>query len=291
MKEFKGKVAVVTGAGFGIGRALAKRCALLGMSVVLADIADLSEAEGELSQIAECPGFLSVPTDVSLYTDVEKLAQATIDRFGRIDLLFNNAGVILDKRIWEYTLEDWEWILGVDLYGVIYGIKVFLPIMENQGIDAHIVNTSSLAGFISSPTVGAYKVAKHGVVALTEGLYYELAAKHSPVHVSLLAPSWSNTTIRDSHKRRPERFKNGYDAETLEGRSDERDREVRDLMAGGTQPEVLAEMTFDAIRNDRFYIFSDEAEMKARVGSRMQGVLNFGNPVIIEEKLPVDFQE
>ncbi len=288
MQEFHNKVAVITGANSGIGKALAKKCASIGMHVVLADISNLSEVETEIKNIPGCPSVLSVPTDVSSYDDVQRLARKTMDTYGQVHLLFNNAGVILDKKVWDYSLDDWNWILGVDLYGVIHGIKTFLPLMENQEDAAHIVNTASLAGFISSPTIGAYKAAKHAVVALTEVLYYDLASKNSHINVSLLAPSWSNTAIRDSEKHRPQHFKNrsDTDGEHLFVKTDTRDKEVRERMVQGVDPIDIAEMTLEAIQENRFYIFSDEAEARERIGNRMKTIINIENPVIIADILP-----
>ena len=175
MKEFKGKVAVITGAASGIGRAIAERCAREGMKVVLADIEEeaLSQAEEEMK--AEGATVLAALTDVSKAGDVEALAQKTLDTFGAVHLLCNNAGVLPGRDfLWERTLNDWEWVLGVNLWGVIHGTRVFVPVMLEQGTECHIVNTASAAGLLSIPYLGIYNVTKHAVVALTETLHREL---------------------------------------------------------------------------------------------------------------------
>src|SRR5262245_34708822 len=174
MKEFTGKVAVVTGAASGIGRALAERFARAGMKVVLADVETgaLEEAAREIR--ATGAPTLAVRTDVSKAADVEGLARATLDAFGAVHILCNNAGVALGGPCWMHTVADWEWVLGVNLWGVIHGVRVFTPIMLSQGGEGHIVNTASLAGLFSGPGSAIYNVTKHGVVTLSETLSQEL---------------------------------------------------------------------------------------------------------------------
>ena len=156
MKKFKGKVAVVTGAASGIGRAMAERCVLEGMKAVLADVDLESLAKTEASLKASGATVLAVRTDVSQARDVEALAQKAVEAFGTVDLLCNNAGVARIGSIWESSLADWEWIMGVNLWSVIHGVRVFVPIMLAQGTECHIVNTASMSGLISAPGTGAY---------------------------------------------------------------------------------------------------------------------------------------
>ena len=197
MKEFQGKVAVVTGAASGIGRALAERCAQEGMRVVLAGINEqtLMQASQELQAIGA--SVLAVQTDVSKAADVEALAQKAFDTYGAVHLLFNNAGVGAGISLWESTLADWEWTLGVNLWGVIYGIRAFVPRMLEQDTEGHIVNTASIAGLVSGPGLGIYRMTKHGVVTLSETLYHELALRGAKVKVSVLCPGFVNTRIMD----------------------------------------------------------------------------------------------
>ena len=178
MREFKDKVAVITGAASGIGRAMADRCVQEGMKVVLADVEVEPLAKAEASMKASGATVLAVRTDVSQAADVEALAQKTLEAFGAVHLLCNNAGVGTGAAtIWESTIADWEWIIGVNLWGVIHGVRVFVPIMLEQDTECHIVNTASIAGLISGPELGAYKVTKHAVVTLSETLYHELAER------------------------------------------------------------------------------------------------------------------
>jgi NAD(P)-dependent dehydrogenase (short-subunit alcohol dehydrogenase family) len=168
MKEFKGRVAVITGAASGIGRAIAERCVREGMNVVLADVdeADLARAETELK--AAGGTVLGVRTDVSKRSDVEQLARRALDAFGQVHLLFNNAGVGAGGAPWEATWNDWEWVIGVNLWGAIHGVKVFTPLMLAQNTECHIINTSSAAGLAVGGSSGPYSVTKHAVVALSE---------------------------------------------------------------------------------------------------------------------------
>src|ERR1700687_6002094 len=174
MKEFRGKVAVVTGAASGIGRALAQRFAREGMKVVLADVepAALEQAAREID--ASGATTFAVRTDVSKAADVERLAQATVERFGAVHVVCNNAGVAVSGPTWMNTVADWEWVLGVNLWGVIHGVRVFTPLLLSHGGEGHIVNTASMAGMISGPGTAVYTVSKFGVVALSETLHHEL---------------------------------------------------------------------------------------------------------------------
>ncbi len=177
MKEFKGKVAVITGAASGIGRALADRSVNEGMKAVLADVEGEALAKTEAGLKASGATVLAVPSDVSQARDVAALAQKTLEVFGAVHLLCNNAGVGTEAAIWESTLEEWEWVMGVNLWGVIHGVRAFVPLMLAQDTECHIVNTASMAGLISGPGLGAYKVTKHAVVSLSETLHHELAER------------------------------------------------------------------------------------------------------------------
>src|SRR5213079_1196074 len=208
MKDFYYKVAVVTGAASGIGRALAGKSAQEGMKVVLADVEEsaLKQAEAELQ--ASGAQVLAVRTDVSQADEVEALAKITFETYGAVHLLFNNAGVGAGTTVWESSLADWQWVLGVNLWGVIYGIHYFVPRMLAQDSEGHIVNTASAAGLISSPGAGIYKVSKHGVVTLSETLALELAVRGAKLKASVLCPEFVNTRIFDAERNRPQALAN-----------------------------------------------------------------------------------
>jgi NAD(P)-dependent dehydrogenase (short-subunit alcohol dehydrogenase family) len=274
MKEFRDKVAVITGAASGIGRALADRCVQEGMKTVLADVDGETLTKTEASLKASGATVLAVRTDVSQAGDVEALARKTLDAFGAVHLLCNNAGVAASAAIWESTLADWEWVLGVNLWGVIHGVRVFVPVMLTQDAECHIVNTSSMAGLLSSPGLGAYNVAKHGVVTLSETLHHELAERGAKVKVSVLCPGIVNTRIMESARTRP----GGLPAtEPLDPASAARWEALRRLVPEGMPPAQVADAVFDALRKDQFYILT-HPEGKEAVRMRMEDILQERGP-------------
>lgn len=280
MKEFKDKVAVVTGAASGIGRAIADRCAKEGMKVVLADInkEDLATAEAELT--ATGATVLAVPTDVSKAGDVEALARKTLEVFGGVHLLFNNAGVGMSGILWENTLADWEWVIGVNLWGVIHGVRTFVPLMLEQDTEGHIVNTSSLAGLIRGYLHGIYSMTKHGVVALSETLHYELAHRGSKLKVSVLCPGMVKTRMTElgSGRNRPEELRNAPGEKEKNPEDEQLKQRLRQGMQWMDPPEV-ADKVFDAIRDEKFYIIT-HPEMKDRIRRRMEDILQERNPTL-----------
>ena len=281
MKDFSGKTAVITGAASGIGKGLAKRAVQLGCKVVLADIEGdaLSETTNELK--AQGGVVLAATTDVLKASDVEKLAQSTKSEFGEIHLLFNNAGVCLGingPRIWERTLVDWEWVLNVNLWGVIYCLHYFLPIMLHQDVEGHIVNTASAAGLISPPGMSAYNVSKHGVVTLSETLYHELEEIQSKVKVSVFCPGLVRTKIMDASRNRPDSFSNDPDLEeSRRARYANVDQEMRKSILKASTPEEIAEMIFDSIAEEEFYILSHQW-VKDGAKVRLEDILQERNP-------------
>jgi NAD(P)-dependent dehydrogenase (short-subunit alcohol dehydrogenase family) len=274
MKEFKDKVAVITGAASGLGRAMADRCAQEGMKVVLADVEVESLTKTEASMKASGATVLALRTDVSQASDVEALAQKTLEVFGAVHLLCNNAGVGTGAAIWKSTVADWEWVIGVNLWGVIHGVRVFVPIMLEQGTECHIVNTASLAGLISGPGLGAYKVTKHGVVTLSETLFHELAERGARVGVSVLCPGVVSTRIMESARNRPGHYPT---TEPPDPESAARWEALRERVATGMPPGQVADAVFEAIRNDQFYVLTHPKWQDA-VRSRMEDILQGRSP-------------
>jgi NADP-dependent 3-hydroxy acid dehydrogenase YdfG len=279
MKEFKDKVAVITGAASGIGRGIARRAAKESMRVVLADIERdaLNQAEEELRSSGT--EVISVVMDVSKSEQIEKLAQKTIDMFGEVHLLCNNAGVAAPGPLWECVLSDYNWVIGVNLLGVIHGIRTFIPIMLKQNNECHIVNTSSMAGLLAGdPGNGIYSITKQGVVALSESLRAIFSQAKTKIGVSVLCPGIVNTRITDSERNRPAEFcgpdyipcferiiKNHPELEKIV-------RESPKVWEKGTSPDQSGDIVFEAIKNDIFYIFTEtgifwKKSMKTRFDS------------------------
>ncbi len=254
MKEFKGKVAVITGAASGIGRGIAERCVSEGMRVVLADIddANLAKAESELKALGET--VLGVRTDVSKRSDVELLARQTLDAFGQVHLLVNNAGVGAGGSPWEATWNDWEWVIGVNLWGVIHGVKVFTPLMLSQNVECHIVNTASAAGLVVGGSSAPYSVTKHAVVTLSESLYLTLQRRSALVKVSVLCPGLVRTNIANCEDRRPADLKNEAVEISPEMRAGL--AAFKKFIEVSMTPSQVADMVFEAIKNEQFYILT-----------------------------------
>lgn len=278
MKDFKDKVAVITGAASGIGRAIAERCGQEGMKVVIADV-----EKGALRQTAKeikAAGIEVMPvlTDVSKYGDVEKLAKKTLDAYGSVHLLFNNAGVTTGTVIWESTLADWKWLLGVNLWGVIHGIRVFVPIMLKQDTECRIVNTASMAALISYPGRGIYTVTKHAVLALSEKLYHELSWQGAKIKVSVILPGNVKTGIWDADRNRPTALQNDpRDEKKLSSGYQAMNEMGRLALESGIPPGQVADCVFDAIRKDKFYIIT-HPELKPLLQLRADDILQERNP-------------
>jgi len=277
MQELKEKVAVITGGASGIGLAMAKRFAREGMKLVLADVEEdaLRRVEQEFRK-AGVP-VLAIRTDVSRSQDIERLAEKTLATFGSVHVLCNNAGVAPGGVVWESTVADWEWVLGVNVWGVIHGVRVFVPIMLRQDTPCHIVNTASVAGLLSVPGMGIYCVSKHAVVTLSECLHHDLAQRASKIGVSLLCPAFVPTGILDSERNRPALLRNPSRTRTSEDQA--REEQMRHaVQSGRVSAEMVADMVLDGIRQERFYIFT-HPRIKAAIQARMEDVLSERNPI------------
>lgn len=274
MQDFQGKTAVITGAGSGIGAALASRAASLGMRLVLADInrADVGAVAASLGETET----LVVETDVADPADVQHLADAAWDRFGSVDLLCNNAGVVPGGRhrpVWEYTLEDWRWTFGVNVDGVINGIRSFLPRMIAAGETGHVLNTASVAGFVSGSGSAVYGASKHAVVRITEALYAGLRDAGAPIGVTMLCPGLVATRIYDSERSRPERLRPSTavaEEAALQSVAD-------NLYGNAPSPEFVADLAFAAIREQRLYAFTTE-RFDEPIRDRTNAILTRTNP-------------
>jgi NAD(P)-dependent dehydrogenase (short-subunit alcohol dehydrogenase family) len=279
MQDFAGKVAVVTGAASGIGLALTRCFAAAGMRVVMADVEAPALEEAAHAVSSTGAPTLAVRTDVATLADVEALAARTVAAFGAVHVVCNNAGVAISGTTWLHTIADWEWVLGVNLWGVIHGVRVFLPLLLAQGGEGHIVNTASMAGVVSAPGMAIYNVSKHGVVALSETLHHELRQAGSAVRVSVLCPSFTRTRILDSARNRP--------AALAEGSAAPRPLAAagRDMLAAGQPPEEVADAVLDAIRRERFYVFPYPG-WQTRVRTRMEDMLAERTPTPLR---PQDF--
>jgi NAD(P)-dependent dehydrogenase (short-subunit alcohol dehydrogenase family) len=275
MKEFKGKVAVITGAASGIGHALAERCVSEGMKVVLADIDEpnLTKTEAELKGAGGT--VLGVRTDVSKRSDVEQLAHRAVEAFGQAHLLFNNAGVGAGGAAWEATWNDWEWVMGVNLWGVIHGVKVFTPLMLAQNTACHIVNTSSAAGLVVGGASAPYAATKHAVVALSESLYLALGQRKSLVKVSVLCPGLVRTNIINAERNRPAELQNEPVPPTPERQAGL--AAFKAAIEASMPPAQVAGAVFDAIAKEQFYILPQPNWTEA-IQLRMDKLLRMENP-------------
>ena len=277
MDQLEGKVAVVTGAASGIGRALADRFAAERMKVVLADVETdaLAAAEKELRDAGA--DVLAVTTDVSDAHSVDALARATVDAFGAAHVVCNNAGVGGGGQMQTLTTADWEWVLGVNLWGVIHGIRAFLPILLEQD-EAHVVNTASMAGLVGGPFMGPYNASKFAVVAISETLFKEMAMQGGTVGVSVLCPGWVNTNIADSERNRPEALRPaGADATAAAEASTGMRDMLRQMLSTGMAPADVAGRVVDAVRGRRFYVLT-HPEMKPAIEARMRSILDEEDP-------------
>jgi NAD(P)-dependent dehydrogenase (short-subunit alcohol dehydrogenase family) len=278
MREFKGKTAVVTGAASGMGRAFATRFAAEGMRVVLADIEEraLARAVDELRH--DGAQAIGVRTDVSSAAAIQQLASEALEAFGGIHVVCNNAGVegYLEGAIWEAQPKDWEWTMGVDFWGVVHGVRTFLPILLAQDEPGHIVNTASTMGFVRGTNM--YGIAKHAVVALSEAVYGDLRERKSKVGISVLSPGMVNTQLFHGNRNRPAALRAEVDAET-EARGEQIRAHFTSQLQKAADPAGVAETLLRAISDEQFYIFTD-TDWDADIRQRVDQVLARKNPVL-----------
>ena len=244
--RLEGKVAVITGGGSGIGRDSVLRFLDEGARVV---VADLNEKRGVET--------LAVPTDVTRADSVSALAQRTLDAFGGVHVVCNNAGVFAGGPCWESPLEDYQWVMNVNVWGVIHGIRTFVPILLEQGVEGHVVNTASMAAVTHMPYSGIYTMSKHAVLALSESLYHELKLRDAKVGVSALCPELVSTGIADAERSRPAALSRPEGAAPSPERA-LTEQAIREAMKTGVAPEAIAERVVEAIREQRFYILSED---------------------------------
>jgi len=270
MQDFQGKVAVITGGASGIGLAMAERFAREGCKIVIADIEAGALERSVLKLKSDGVDVLGVETDVSKRASVEALLVKTLAAYGRVNIVCNNAGVQVAGPTWQTSQGQWEWIMGVNLWGVIHGVCVFVPQMIAQGDECHIVNTSSAAGFISMPMMAAYHVTKHGVVALSESLSQELAQQQPSIGVSVLCPAFVQTNLHESERNRPSALN---DASTMPSELQTAIKQgVTALVAGGKPASEIADAVLRAIRARQFYILT-HPEMQGGVQGRVDRVM------------------
>ena len=280
IQDFAGRTAVLTGAGSGFGLECARIGAQRGMKLVLVDVQQdaLDRAAAELT--AAGAEVMARRVDVSSAAEMEALALEVVQRFGAPHFVFNNAGVGSGGLVWENSVRDWEWVLGVNLWGVIHGVRLFTPHMlaaaeADPAWRGHIVNTASMAGLLTPPNMGIYNVSKHAVVSLTETLYQDLRLVSDQVSASVLCPYFVPTGISQSHRNRP-----GDMATEKPTRSQLIGQAMSDkaVSSGKVTAAEVAAMVFDAIEADRFYIFSHPRAL-GNVRARMEGIVNATNPV------------
>jgi len=276
MKEVAGRVAAITGAGSGFGREFARIAARERMKLVLADVQqetlDVSVAEALESGVEA----LGIQTDVSKPDDVQRFADRAIAKFGAVHLLFNNAGVAgAGGYVWETNQQDWQWILGVNLMGVVNGIRSFIPAMLKQDCECHVVNTASAAGLVSTPLTSVYNASKHAVVTVSETLFHDLRLANAKVGVSVLCPAFVPTNISNSERNRPPELTR---REALtKSQIAARERSEKAVSSGRLTAADVARMTFDAVRENRFYVIT-HSKMLASVELRLQDILAGRNP-------------
>ena len=280
----RGQTAVITGAASGFGLELARLAASKGLNLVLTDVQQdaLDEAVAELSATGEQTGtkVAAVRGDVSRAEDVQALADLCMERFGAPHIVINNAGVAHGGLIWEHTQRDWEWVLGVNLFGVVHGVRIFTPLMlaaalKDPAYQGHIVNVASMAGLLNSPNMGAYNVSKHAVVSLSETLYQDLALVTEQVHASVLCPYFVPTGIHMSHRNRPAEMRS--EGKPTASQMIAQAMSTKAVTSGKVTASDTAALVFDAIEKGQFYIYTHPQAL-GMVQTRLEDVVQGRNP-------------
>ena len=276
--DFKGKTAVLTGAGSGFGLECARIAAGLGMNLVLVDVQQDALDRTVAEMKAGGAQVLARRVDVASAAAMETMAQAVFDRFGAPHFVFNNAGVGAGGLVWENTVQDWEWVLGVNLWGVIHGVRLFTPMMldaarKDPAWRGHIVNTASMAGLLTPPNMGIYNVSKHAVVSLTETLYQDLRLVTDQISASVLCPYFVPTGITQSHRNRP----GGTDPALTRSQMIGQAMSEKAVSSGKVTAAEVAQKVFDAMAADQFYVFSHPKAL-GNVQSRMEAIVQIRNP-------------
>jgi NAD(P)-dependent dehydrogenase (short-subunit alcohol dehydrogenase family) len=281
MQQLQARVAVITGAASGIGLAMAECFARAGMKLVLADI-ETAALQRALAQVqAQDAQAIAVTVDVADAASVERLADAAYGAFGAVHLLCNNAGVTapaLLQPTWENSLQDWHWVMAVNLMGVVHGVRCFVPRMLAGGEEGHIVNTASVAGLLTGS--GPYFASKHGVACLTEGLYKDLKTMGAKLSASVLCPGVIRTAILDAERNRPAQFGGPTDLSGLSPASQHWANGFRAAIEAGIDPAVVADAVAEAIVHDRYYIIPAQPEYLERIGVRLADILAQRNPTL-----------
>ena len=280
MKTFKGKTAVITGAASGFGLETSRLAAKQGMAIVMADVQQeaLDKAVAEIEALGA--QVLPFRLDVSKADQVEAMGRATLERFGAPHFVFNNAGISSGGLIWEHTLKDWEWIVGVNLMGVAHGVRVFTPMMleaakKDPQYEGHIVNTASMAGMVNMPNMGSYNVTKNAVVALSETLFQDLALVTEQIHCSVLCPFFVPTGIARSDRLRPAEM--GEQAAPTKSQLIAKASGEKAVSSGKLSAAQVAQMVMDAVAQNRFYVFSHPHALGA-VQTRLEDIMLGRNP-------------
>jgi len=280
LKLQAGQTAVITGAGSGFGLELARLAASKGLNLVLTDVQQdaLDAAVAELTavgvQVAALRG------DVSRAEDVQALADLCMERFGAPHVVINNAGVAHGGLIWEHTQRDWEWVLGVNLFGVVHGLRVFMPLMleaarQDPAWQGHMVNVASMAGLLNSPNMGAYNVSKHAVVSLSETLYQDLALVTDQVHASVLCPYFVPTGIHLSHRNRPAELRS--EGKPTASQMIAQAMSTKAVTSGRVTAADTAQLVFNAIEAGQFYVYTHPQAL-GMVQTRLEDVVQARNP-------------